>query len=229
MRKTIFLIGIVCALLMQFVQAQSESPKQVQTDTAAIIQPAPIPFVDINFRIEHTRKQITEISEDLDLRKETMDIDSIVDAWDSFLEKEARDFNEYNPHNLSKFFLENTYRAWEGYKQKLSTWKSMINNRLGSTESNIKDLKFVRKEWRLTLESSSEEVKAPELAERIESIIADINTMIDEYNIKIAYLLNLEAKITDATSYSDLIIADVDKLQAVRKLFQLKRSSKPEG
>jgi small-conductance mechanosensitive channel len=71
----------------------------------------------------------------------------------------------------------------------------------------------VRKEWRLTLESSSDEIKAPELAERIESIITDINSMIDEYNLKIAYLIKLEAKITDAMSFSDRIIADVDKLQ----------------
>lgn len=213
MRKTIFLIGITCALFIQCVQAQSGSSKLGKSDTAAIIKPAAIPFVNVNFRIEETRKQIAEISEDLQLRKMTIDIDSIVDAYDNFLEKEARDFNEYNPHNLSKFFLENTYRAWEGYKKKLSTWKSMINTRIESTGSNIEDLKFVRKEWTLTLESSSEEIKAPELTERIESIIADINIMIDEYNVKVAYLIKLEAKITDAMSFSNHIITDVDKLQ----------------
>ena len=71
----------------------------------------------------------------------------------------------------------------------------MINTRIESTGNNIEDLKFVRKEWSLTLESSKEEIKAPELVERIKSIIADINNMIDEYNVKVAYLIKLEAKI----------------------------------
>jgi len=208
------IILIAVFLLLSVMSYAQEKPVAADTqDSAKIIKPQSIPLVDINFRMEETRQFIEEMSNELAYSSKVKEIDSMIVVRDDFLNEEAESFRDYNPYNLSKFFLENTYRAWEGYYTQLNGWKSTVNQALASSKHNITDLEFYQKEWELTLESTGEANESPEIRQRIREVIKGLNETINGFNSKVKELIELEATITDAMTFSDGIMKDVGQLQ----------------
>lgn len=201
-------------LLFPFIAfTQTGSNEASEGDTAAVIQPEVIALVDINNRVEATRQIILDKSSDLELSGDIKLIDSLLLVKKSFLTKEAREFREYNSYNLSKFFLENTYRAWEGYHEQLNQWKSKVNNGLSRSQIHISDLDFIRKEWELTLDFAKENEEPMELQSRISEIVLHVDSLIQAFNKKNDGLIYLEIRITDAMSFSNTLIENVEHLQ----------------
>ena len=166
-------ILVAVLVLLSVVSYAQEKPAAADSqDSTKIIKPQSIPLVDINFRIEETRQFIEEMSNELAYSSKVKEIDSMIVVRDDFLNEEAESFRDYNPYNLSKFFLENTYRAWEGYYTQLDGWKSTVNQALASSKDNITDLEFYQKEWELTLESTGEANESQEIRQRIREVIA---------------------------------------------------------
>jgi len=211
MIKPILVPIIVLLSVMSYTQ---ETPLAANPqDSTKVIRPQAIPLVDVNFRIEETRQLIADISDELEYSSKLEAIDSLIVLRQDFLNEEAESFRDYNPYNLSKFFLENTYRAWEGYYTQLDGWKSTINQALASSKDNITDLEFYLKEWELTLESTKEANESPEMRQRIGVVIKGLKEAISGFDSKVNELVELEANITDAMTFSDVIMEDVGQLQ----------------
>ncbi len=211
-RRVIFLISLLF-LYPLFVFTQTTGAETTVVDSAAVIQPKVIPLVEINDRVEKTRQVILDKSIDLQLSSQIMRIDSLLNVKNKFLAIEAKEFREYNPYNLSKFFLENTYRAWEGYLEQLISWKNEVNSKLSRAQNNISDLGFIKREWELTLNFTKEANEPIEIQERIEDIMFDVDSLLNAFQAKNKTLILLETKITDAMSFSNKIIENVGQLQ----------------
>jgi len=210
--KYAFLVSLF--LLYPLISFSQSSAEEITVeDTLAVIKPQIIPLVDINDRVEETRQVIFDKSEELEIGSEIKLIDSLLVERNLFLVKEAAEFRDYNPYNLSKFFLENTYRAWEGYHQQLDEWKYEVNHSLSGAQDHINDLSFIKQEWKLTLEFSRESDESTELQDRISDIILVVDSLSQSFEEKIETLISLEADITDAMSFSNSILEDVGELQ----------------
>ncbi|MEA3478443.1 MAG: hypothetical protein U9R60_09710, partial [Bacteroidota bacterium] len=201
-------------LLFPFIAfTQSGSTDLAGSDSSTIIKPEVILLININDEIENSRQMIDEKSLDLELSEVVKKIDSLLKEKEIFLDREAREFREYNTYNLSKFFLENTYRAWEGYHGLLRDWKYEVNTKLSRAQKNISDLDFIKTEWEITLESSMEAGEPVELQERITDVIVDLDSLTMAFHAKVGTLIILEALITDKISFTNGIIEDVGQLQ----------------
>jgi small-conductance mechanosensitive channel len=192
---------------------QETPPAADPKDSTEVIRPQAIPLVDINLRMEETRQFLADISDELEYTPVLEEIDSMIIVREDFLNEEAESFRDYNPYNLSKFFLENTYRAWEGYYTQLDRWKKTVNQALSSSKDNKADLEFYLKEWQLTLESTEGASESQEIRQRIRELIDGLNETISGFNSKVTELIELEAIITDAMTFSDGIMEDVGQLQ----------------
>ena len=207
------ILTAVLLMLSVVIYAQEKPGTADSQDSTKVIKPQSIPLVDINLRMEQTRQLIADLTDDLAYSSEIEEIDSLIVVRNDFLNEEAESYHDYNPYNLSKFFLENTYRAWEGYYTQLDGWKTKVNQALARSKDHITDLEFDLKEWQLTIESTEEANQSPEIRQRIGEVINGLNETIDGFNSKAKELVELEATITDAMTFCDGIMENVGQLQ----------------
>ena len=107
MQKTIIfkLLILIIAVSLNY---STVSLGQTSTDSTGISAPAPYDLTDINYEIEQTEKRLIKMEYGLALDATVATIDTALKKYVIFLNSQAEEFNEYNPNNLSKFFLENT-------------------------------------------------------------------------------------------------------------------------
>jgi len=208
------LIASILSLVVSYASQGQSGTSAIDTgDTTVLIHPEVIQAIDINDRIEEMLQLLTDISYDLEPDAEIQEIDSLLVDKYIFLRREAQNFREYNPYNLSKFFLENSYRAWEGYHQQLDDWSNVANNKLSLSKENISDLNFNMEEWILTLDMTIETGEPFEVQKRINDIIDEIDKVIGDFDQQAGELISLELEITDAILFTDEIIEEVSQLQ----------------
>ena len=122
---------------------QGASSGSLSDDTSYVQKkPARIHIVDINFELERTRKKLVKISYNLDPNPQLILLDTLLIEQKTFLNREVKEFKQFNSNNLSKYFLENTLRAWSGHESKLVKWKAGVNTEISHILSNISELEF---------------------------------------------------------------------------------------
>lgn len=206
----ILLLALINFLFLQYIQAGN--PQSAQDSTSTNV-PQTIELIDINYETERVEKKFTKMEYGLEPDARFLEIDSLFTDYKIFLENEAHDFKTYNPYHLSKYFLESTYRSWEGFHLKLSGWQAEINGRVKSVQENIADLNKIKQVWDLTLESDKYINEPEESKDRIREIITRASGIRSDLQIQKRQYIILEDDITDMTSFCNDIIEEVNLLQ----------------
>ncbi|MCD4664111.1 MAG: mechanosensitive ion channel, partial [Bacteroidales bacterium] len=111
------------------------------------------------------------------------------------------------------FFLENTYRSWEGFNSKLHGWRTDINNRIVIAQNNIDDLDKKMERWELTGNNKKIKEEPVELISRISIVIESIKDIRKRFVKKKRELILIEDKIAEMTTFNNNIIEEVSQLQ----------------
>jgi small-conductance mechanosensitive channel len=206
-----FVIALFAIPFINF--AQGGSGKNLLT-ADSINKPTAYDLIDINYELERTQRTLAKLENSLKETRFEANIDSLLKNKKEFLEKEAAEFNDYNPRNLSKFFLENAFRAWQGNQKELITWKKIINGKLTSTQEGIDVLNKEKKVWTLSLKKLNQNTDVPiQLKQRISELIRDINNTKRNYNKNKKQYIIWEDKVTDLTLFSNSVIEKIRSLQ----------------
>ncbi|MEZ5195133.1 MAG: hypothetical protein R2764_01640 [Bacteroidales bacterium] len=212
MKKITFILLLALLSFFPHICLQAGLPQSVQDSTnLKVIKP--IDLIDINREIEKIEKSFTKIENLLKPDPKFLKLDSSFRDYKQFLEKEANDLKSYNPYNLSKYFLESTYRLWGGFKFKLTAWQTLTNSQLIEIQDNIEELNRIDKVWVLTLEATIQTGEPDELKNRIRAIIKRSNNYLDEFQNQKRRVLLLEDGIAEMSTLCDYIIARVSELQ----------------
>ncbi len=209
--KIIILFTLLLSFpMLQFGQVESSGDQSIDS-TIVKEKPKPVHLVEINFEIERTRKKLLKMAYELEPRPEFIQLDSLINESKVFIEKEAKEFKQYNPHNLSKYFLENTFRAWSGYKAKLLKWMEQVNGQLGSVQDNLIELGLDKKVWELTHENSADD--PAQLTDRILTLIKEIEDLELQFAKQRREMIIREDDISEIVSHTDDILEEVSQLQ----------------
>jgi small-conductance mechanosensitive channel len=189
--------------------------KVIFSDTSVQEKPKPINVIDINFEIEKTHKLLKKLSNQLTIVLLKTNIDSVLIKQKKFLNDEAKIFHNYNPNNLSQYFLENSYRAWLGYQNKLTDASFLINDKLSFLENGSKRLFFEKERWELTLKTLNKNNNIPYgLKEKVRQVIYDINNLQQQFDKKKNKLLTWDNEITDLLLLSNGVLSQITTLQS---------------
>jgi small-conductance mechanosensitive channel len=212
MKKTFLfiLVNILFVFPGLVVMAQTGS---ASADSIAISVPTPYDIGDINYEIEQTQKKLGKMEYALKPDAGIIKIDTALTRYIAFLDVQAKEFNTYNPNNLSKFFLENTYRLWEGYNAKLHAWRSQISDRVNNVQNNIDELDKLLERWKLTLETSKQKEMPDEQVNGIKKVMRAIHDVRKGFVDRKRKLLAIDERISEMATFDNEIIEEVSQLQ----------------
>lgn len=210
MKKQLVLVLLFSVVLFNWVL--SAGFPQAAGDSAEMVV-KPLKIEDVNYEMGKTEKEFKKFDISLLPNNRMLAIDTLFDAYSLFLQKEEREFKAYNPYQLSKFFLENTYRSWERFDMKLHGWQSEVNNQIVLAQSNLNKLERIINRWQLTLESEQFENEPKELKDRIRGIIDTGQNYASNIQKKKREYIILEDKITEMIAFAGKIIVEVRELQ----------------
>ncbi len=217
--KPKFVILLILLLSLPFVHFGQDTSSGDQSADSTVVEekPKPIHVVEINFEIERIRKRMVKMTYDLDTKPKFIQFDSLLIEQKVFITKETEEFKQFNPYNLSKYFLENTYRAWSGYKTNLESRIATVNGEVIKSQDNLNELAFTKKEWELTYEYGKADKDPFQLLDRI----LEITDEIEELELKfLKYRRDMiirEDDISDLISYTDNILEEVTQLQQYQR------------
>ncbi len=198
--------------LFQFGQGLSSGSQSIDSIRVKEV-PKAIHIININFGIERTRNKLLKMNYYLEVKDKFVHLDSLIKIENEFIDTEAEEFKQFNPNNLSKYFLENTFRAWSGYKNKLEGWMELVNEQVVSTQDNLSTLDFDKNVWQLTLENEEVTDKPSDLIERIAEIIKDIEHLELQFLKYRRDMIIREDQISEIIMVTDNILEKVSQLQ----------------
>lgn len=210
--KTILLFFLVL-MVSYHGTGQTSASATVINDTSLYRAPQPIKLVDINFELERSRKKLVKIAYELVPNPEIDKLDTLVEHQKIFMKNELNEYTQFNPYNLSKYFLENTYRAWNGYKTKLLKWNALISGYISHAQRHIDELEHSGEVWKLTQKEAVAANAPDQLLNRIAQHIQelhDVGTNFLKYRRK---LILIEDKITELITMADDVQEEVSQLQ----------------
>ena len=190
-----------------------EATGQTVIDSAEVSETEPIELTNINYELEKVEKNFKKMESLLKPDGRMVFIDSVFRDYRSFLENQAGEFKAYNPFNLSKFFLENSYRLWEGFSMRLSGWRNEVNNRLTAVQDDIDQLDNTIRVWQMTNETDELREEADELSTRLSQVIDKAESYRKELSKRKRSLIILEDQIAQASSFCNDIISEILQLQ----------------
>ena len=214
MVRKLRIIITVLVFLIPFIGVAQSNTKGIELIADSSDKPVSYSVVDINFEMEQTQRTLSKLENSLMETSFEANIDSLLEDKRSFLEKEAADFNNYNPHNLSKFFLENSFRAWQGNQKKLLSWKKNVNEKLSFTQEGINTLKKEHEIWERSLKNLKKTPGVPvQLLNRVSGIINNIDKLKAEYIKQKKKFIIWEDKVTDLILFSNNVTEKITSLQ----------------
>ena len=144
-------------------------------------------------------------------------LDSLIEKQKVFIENEAKEFKQYNTRNLSKYFLENTFRAWSGHKNKLLIWMNQVSDQLAFTQENLVELEYTKSVWELTNENENSVGDPTQLINRIVEIIKEIEDLELQFLSQRRDLIIREDNIIEIVSITDDVLEEVSELQQYQR------------
>jgi len=211
--KNLILFSLILAFPLFHFGQDTSAGDQTADSTVVKEKPRAIHVVEINFEIERTRKRLAKMAADLEIKPEFVQLDSLLILAKVFIENELKEFKQFNPYNLSKYFLENTYRAWSGYKTKQERWVELVNKQLAKTQDHLGELAFDKKVWKLTYENGMLEKDPVQLMDRISEIIGEIEELELQFLNFRREMIFREDNISDLIAHIDSILEELSQLQ----------------
>lgn len=170
-------------------------------------------FPDIDFEIEKIKKYLRNTTKTQSSAIQIANVDTSFRKVILKINKEEKEFDNYNHKNLSKFFLINTHRIWTGYKTQLKDWQNYIFDNLSSLEKQTITLIERENKWKKTLNRLNDQNGPVSLKDRIKKVLKEIKKLKkDNYHYSIK-LINLENDITDQLIFVENVIDEVEQLQ----------------
>ncbi|MCB2218774.1 MAG: mechanosensitive ion channel [Bacteroidetes bacterium] len=213
-RKQLLQIGLL------FIYAFSHllvSGQNVNDSTAKAADEQIPDLSNINYEIGKLELSFKKYEAGLSKTGEIALIDTVFTKYEKFLKDEAKDFRGFNPNNLSKFFLESSYRLWEGYLKKLTGWDSQVNSKFTTAQTQLDELNETIIKWKEVTRAEFFQNEPKELQKRIQTVINDAVNYRERYSDYASELIKLEDRISEATNFCNDIIADILQLQKNRQ------------
>lgn len=210
--KNLFILFLVLINFLMYSNALAGIP-QSSDDSTSMALIKPLELTEINYEMNKAEKQFMKMELSLEPTSRMLEIDTLFVEYKSFIEKEAREFKAYNPYRLSKYFLENAYRSWEGFDNKLVDWQSEVNSEVVSSEDKINALDKTKQIWELTLVDDRLNDEPEELKSSIREIIGQTRNLKIKLQKQKTQLLILEDDITELSTFCNDIIIEINSLQ----------------
>jgi small-conductance mechanosensitive channel len=168
---------------------------------------------EIDYEIEKINNSLTRTSRKLEEINHLLDTDTSYLDLISKTNKEIKDFDSYNPHDLSKFFLENSHRIWKGYEKRLKAKQEKCFDLLTNSELRNKQLDKEEKTWEKTSENSRKYPIPETQVEKIKKIQKRINKQHNE-NYKLSLrIINYESIISNQLRIVEDMLIHIESLQ----------------
>lgn len=212
--NTLFLVGLFFLLM---VSGLSGLGQDVQDSIPSAEDRPELKITNINYEIGKLELTFKKYESGLEKRNNLSLIDAEFVKYKTFIEAEADDFREFNPNNLSKFFLESSYRLWEGYIKKLIAWETQVNARLVTAQTHLDELDETIELWQEAAGSEMVKNEPREFRSRIELVIGKAISYHKSYSEYAGELIILEDQISESVSFCNNIITDIIQLQENRR------------
>ena len=200
----------ILAVQTLFGQQENEAPqKEVESK-----QPN---LTNLNYEIGKVEIAYKKYESGLNKTGEVAVVSASFSKYESFLKEEAADFRGFNPNNLSKFFLESSYRLWEGYSKKLTIWEDQVNSKLVGAQQQLDEINSTIETWTEVSKSDYMQDEPKEFRKRVSNVLGQAITFRDRYSAYASDLILLEDRISEGQTYCNNIIADVIQLQKNRQ------------
>ena len=214
---TLFISFITIIIFSNSAKAESF---QSDTDSLEVIS-----ISDINYNIEKAKRTISRITFDDPGKKELVKIDSSLNSLKIFLETQSDEFYSFNETTLSKVFLANTYRIWNGYNSRLKRIQKTNNNRFKRTDEDARTLISLSKSFTKTRNELNREGDYQLILQRIDELLSQIDQKKKENYTFINNTIRIEDKITELLVFIDHIIGDTQRLLDQKKINTFKRTN----
>lgn len=218
-------VKTLCLLILLLIVLPSASKAQIsmQPDSTENFYG----FPDIDFEIEKINKYLKN-NKPLNLSsKQVSLVDTNFKSLVHKIDKEIKEFDNYNHKNLSKFFLINTYRIWSGYKTQLKGWQSYIYETLSAIEKQTLSVSEKEQKWKATLDKLTAQNIPISFKDKINKVLEEIKKLEkDNYRYSIR-LITLENDITDQIGIVDGVLSEVIGLQENYRANLFSISEKP--
>jgi len=211
--KFVILLFLLLGFPLVHFGQEISSTEQLADSIAITEKPKPIHVVEINFEIERTRRRLVKMTYDIEPKPEFIQLDSLLVLQKVFITKEAERFKQFNPFNLSKYFLENTYRAWSGYEMKLKSRIKIVNGQVVQTQDHLDELAFAKEVWKFTYENGIAEEDPIQILDRVLEIIDEIEELEVQFLKYRREMIIREDKISELILYTEVILEEVSQLQ----------------
>lgn len=198
-----------------------------QKDTAKVDKKQRYKAAEIAFEIERINRSIKEGEKKIDSYENIAKIDTSFEKLRVQVQHEFDEFDQLNAlNNVSRFFLINTKRIWNGYRSQLELWQTDLTNRIESLVAISEKTKKEEKLWEETSKHLNTQAIPDDLNKRISTTInrlEDLETRVFKALEKITIL---DSKMIDQVIEIDEQIESIELLhRSYRK--DLLKATKP--
>lgn len=205
-----------------FAQAKNDS---VQVDVKV---PEAIQMLDANNELGKTQKLIVEITEKIKSIDTQKNNDSVIRNYTVYLKNEYKEIKGLRPQSVSKFYLENTYRSWVGYKSMVNAAIDNIRKKMSVYDENLNYLDFELKTWMLTLKEFKSKTDVPdELVQRVKKMVRQISGLKSDIEARQKKLIIKENKLTDLLILTDNALDKIKNMKSRLRTNILAKSAPP--
>ena len=202
----IFLFSLLSFSSFLHAQVTLTSGGGIDDDTTQVYD-----IDQINVQLHKTEDLILKLNSDINGLTYHR-IDTLFSRQKRILEREAGDFNSYNPQSLSKFFLNNIYLVWANYRVQIQKWQKEVDVDLNVVLNGMQRVDKLKRKWNANL-TMLQERDLPSLAQRVYQVLHDLDALQEKLREHERKIVLLETRITDKLFLCDQIITETTQLQ----------------
>ena len=208
---SILMLLLLSLFLNPTINAQSSILKDINlltlnNDSTNVIRE--ITLSNVNEEIENTDNLIIKYeNKNNSINSPEHTINRFVNL-NAYIEQQGKEFKNFNPDNLSSFFLTNAQFTWAQFKKDLINDKKSIQKSIRETQI-IQNYILQRIEiWKKSLPSIKKSL-SPHILKRINNNTAELIKINRSYNDRIKTLLITENKIIEDLIYVETILEEI--------------------
>lgn len=188
---------------------------------AAATNVVPIPLAEVAARAESAAANLRSVEGESSSGRITSlvqaDLPIIAPEIDARLDETSKIFSS----NPSIPYLRHLANEWEAFHEELSGWQRDLTKRAAQFEDQINRLSQQEKTWEATLDSAQKEQIPPEIAKRIESVIAETQQTLESVRAQRTLTLTLLSRVADMEGRVTQMLSSVERarVELLSRLF----------